>query len=197
MTTINLAPSTEYLVQARKRRRRLFLISGIIILLAAAMWTVLFIYQQQLDQEKEGIEAQMSSVQTEIARLGTQAERVQSFENRLVSLQQLLDAHLSWDVLFAELEKLLPSPTVLTSLKVSLEQNNVGIIGITPDIDQVALTIKSLEHQPQRPTMFTQAELTGITRETEETPEGQTAAVSYSFSLNMGLDSAALKSKKP
>lgn len=195
MPSVNLAPGTQYIIAAQRRRRRLFMWSIILVVALLGVWAALFMYAWQLEQRKTALEDQRRGVQLEIAKLDEGAQRVTLFEKRLASLDNLLDLHISWNVVLQDLERLLPADTVLTGFDVNSETGKLSVQGLTGNIDQVAQTLASLVNTPTHSTVFSGGTLQNIQREEQQQEEGETT-VQYRFSMDLVFDSSLLYASK-
>ncbi|MBI3255957.1 MAG: PilN domain-containing protein [Candidatus Andersenbacteria bacterium] len=184
-TTINLAPGTQHIIALRARRQRLFMASAIIAAAILLVWGGLYIYQQQLLARQKDVASRVQAVNSEIANLDTDAQRIILFEERLADLGKLLDGHVSWNPLLSDIERLLPSTTTLTGLTVSLEGRKIAITGLTPDIDQVAVTLASLGTSPSHKTAFTSASISTISRRETRGDGGVITGAQYEFSAEL------------
>lgn len=188
MAEINLAPGTEYMGLLRKRRRRVVgiaILTGVVI---SAIWGGLFVFQQQLVQEKRTLDTRLASVEAEITRLGDQGKRVTLFEDRLTAVDGLLTSHMTWDPFLKDLERLLPAPAVINNLKVTVEGSAIELSGTSPDLDVVAQTLASLVAQTDHPSLFTSSVLENVNRVEEKSPQGETLAVRYEFAAQLHFD---------
>lgn len=190
---INLAPGTEYAGLLRRRRRRVVLWTFLIGIVTAAAWGGLFIYQQQLIQEKRDADRRLSAVEAEITRLGDQGQRITLFENRLLAVDSLLSEHISWDPFLQDLERLLPPPAVVNRLEVNVGDNSAELSGQTPDLDIIAQTLASVISTPARPTIFTAANLENVNRVQQDSPEGEVLSVHYEFAAKLSFDSSKIR----
>jgi Tfp pilus assembly protein PilN len=192
-TTINLAPGTQHIVALRARRQRLFMAAALIALAAVVIWGGLYVYQRQLLSSEKEITARVQSVQAEIANLDSDAQRIILFEERLRDLGALLDGHISWNPILADIERLLPPTTTITSMQMDIDSNSIALIGSTPDMDQVALTLASLGNSPGHKTAFTEATINGVSRQEEgSTVEGTLTPLKYNFDAKLTFDPAIL-----
>lgn len=187
MAQINLAPGTEYAGLLRKRRRRVWLASFAVSVLLLAAWGGLFVYEQRLIQVNQAVMQGLAGVESEITRLGDAGQRVTLFEGRTETLSTLLSRHISWEPLLRDLERLIPSGTVVNQLKVNIDEGEVEIAGQTSDLDVVAQTLASLVTLPSRESIFTSASLENSNRVQQETVPGSTA-VHYEFSARLIFD---------
>lgn len=193
MAEINLAPGTEYLGLVRRRRRRVNGLSLLIAIGVAAVWGGFFVYQQQLVQQKRDLDHRLDTVEAEITRLGDQAKRVTLFESRLIAVDQLLTQHIAWDPFLKDLERLLPPPAIVNRIKVNAADGTVELAGETPDLDAIAATLASLVSRPNRPTLFTHAELENVSRAQQDNALGEAAAVRYEFGASLVFDPVKIR----
>lgn len=191
MPSINLAPGTQYIVAARKRRRNLFVLSTGIVLVMVLVWTGLFVYRQQLQRTQDELATRLRSIEIEIAKLEEEAERILLFENRLVSLDALLDRHTSWNDVFTEVERLMPGDTSLVSFEVDAATGIVGIQGTTGNIDQVAVAFASLVNAEGHQSIFTKGTIANVRRVELAQPEAP-PIISYQFSGALTFDPGVL-----
>lgn len=191
-TSINLAPGTQYIVASRQRRARLYMLSFIIAAVVIAAWAVLAIYKWQAEETLAEATGSLQTLEAAISKLDTDAKRIVLFEQRLKNLDELLDAHISWNPILAEIERLLPGTTVLTALAVDSTQTIMTISGFTPDIDQVAQTLASLSDAPAHKTIFTRATINTITRQAQNNPDGTPGGVKYEFGAELTFDPKVL-----
>ena len=187
-TSINLAPGTQQIVELRRRRQRLFVISAVVAGITAVAWGILFLYHRQLVSQEKTIQEHIDTVQRKISSLDTDAQRIIAFEERLNDLGALLDAHVSWDPLLADFERLLPPATVITSLDASIENKKIALTGVTPDVDQVALTLASLQNSPGHKTVFTNVAVSAINRNDTKAADGSVAATNYGFTAELQFE---------
>lgn len=195
MANINLAPGTQFVALARKRRRRLFLVSFVLLVLLGGVWLGLVAFKGQAEAAQTQVEARLNTVQTEIAKLGSEVTRVELFEDRLVELDALLDAHLEWGTLFEELQRLLPPPTVINAATINADSGELNLTGVTPDIDTVAQTLTSLSSGPNHETLFTLKKFDSVAREAESSPAENIPAppATYTFSAEFTFDNNELR----
>lgn len=191
MPSVNLAPGTKQVVAAQRRRRRLFFVTALVLFAVAAVWGGLFFYGLQLSTRTEAVREEIRGVQAEIARLASDAERVQLFEDRLAAVSSLLNGHIEWETVLQGIERLLPTTVTLTDLQVNADSGGVVVSGRTTDIDQVSLALASfLADQSQ--TVFSGGELTSVQRKEVTGPEGSPPIVSYTFQILLSLRSSAV-----
>lgn len=197
---INLAPGSQYVLALRKRRLKLFMLSFLIVLVLGGIWAALYSYEQQVERERDDVQAQIRQVQLAIAELSDSASRVVLFEERLKSLNTLLDNHITWDPMFGDLEKLLLQPVVLKTLNARAEGSRVELEGEAGDVDQIAQTIASLKDSIGHKTIFTSVQCSNIGRK-EETIQGAegvppTTVVKYGFSAELLFNPSHIKVAK-
>lgn len=193
MPSINLAPGTQFIVEARRRRRRLFMLSGLIAAVIILLWSVLFFYNRQLQNNQNDIGERIRGVQVEISKLDQDAKRIVMFEERLKALDILLDEHISWNKVLTDIERLLPGDVALTQLEVDSETGGLNISGVTPDIDKVAIALASLIESTDHPTVFKSGHLSGVRRQESPNADTGTANVFYIFSSELEFNPAILK----
>lgn len=193
MAEINLAPGSEYLGLVRKQRRRAYSLAIVIALALALGWGGLFVWQQQLIQDKRSLERRLAAIEAEITRLGDQAARVTLFEKRLIATDRLLNQHIAWDPLLQDIERLLPPPVVVNHFKVILRDGTVELAGETPDSDVIAQTLASLTSQNTRPTIFTSGILQSISRLQQLNPAGEVVSATYKFTADLTFDPSKLR----
>lgn len=190
MPSVNLAPGTQQIVAAQRRRRRLFLFTFLIIVAVGLAWGGLLFYRQSLNDQLTDEQDQLRKIQTEIARLSGNAERVELFEQRLGAVAGLLDQHVAWEPVFQGIERLLPPTVVLKSLDVDGNRGEVAISGITSDTDQVAGALASLLSD-QNQTIFSNGQFSEVSRSVQTSAEGQ-EVVEYEFQINLSFDQGLL-----
>ncbi len=195
-TSINLAPGTQYIVASQKRRQRLYFLSAVIAILAIVVWAALGIYKWQAGNKLAEASTNLQTVEGEISKLDTDAKRIVLFEQRLKNLDQLLDGHISWNPLLAEIERLLPPTTVVTALSVDSSQSTMTLSGFTPDVDQVAQTLASLTNASDHKTLFSGASINTITRQEQKNPDGTAGPVRYQFGAELTFDPSVLQINK-
>ncbi len=192
MPSINLAPGTEFIIAARKRRQRLYVIAGIIIAIAGILFLVLFLMEQSLTTQDEALKANIQTADAQIQKSQADALRVSLFEKRLTETKVLLDAHVKWDQVFADLEHLLPPATVLTNIDTGTDSSTMSISGSTPDIDTIAQTIASLSSGQSNSSLFRNGQIKNLDQKS-----GDQAATGYKFSMSLTLDSNKLQASAP
>ncbi|MDA1169177.1 MAG: hypothetical protein O3A36_02470 [bacterium] len=191
MSSINLAPGNQYIIVARKRRIRLYVIAIAIIVIFGIGALVLFVYTRTLQASSDGIKAQLVITEKKIQSLHDEALRIALFEQRLEDVSKLLDNHISWEKIFADLERLLPADTVLTKVSAGSESNSIIVDGKTQNIDQIALTLASLVRDVNHPTVFTAGTVKTIQRENLNNAEGGSVSL-YGFTMTLNFNNDAL-----
>lgn len=184
MPSINLAPGTQYIISARKRRVRLYAIAVVIIGIFALVWVALYTYQASLTKADEGLQQKIKTADAQIQTLHNEAVRVALFEKRLGEVKNLLDNHVRWNPIFADLERLLPPDTVITSFDATSNSPKITVQGVTAQIDQISVAVASLTAGGQQPSVFTSGSVKNIQRQ-ENAVEGQAPSISYSFTLTL------------
>ncbi|MEO6077993.1 MAG: PilN domain-containing protein [Candidatus Andersenbacteria bacterium] len=195
MPSINLAPGTEYIIAARRRRQRLYGISVAVVLLFAIGYGVLFFIQQSLTNQNEALKTDIQALDAKIQSSKTDATRVALFEKRLTETTGLLNAHVKWDQVFTDVERLLPSSVVLTSVEAGTDASIVTISGTTADMDAVAQTIASLSAGQNHDSMFSNGTIKSVSR--VEQKNGDQIVTSYTFTITLNLDIAKLRAGAP
>lgn len=194
MPSINLAPGTQYIMQARKRRRRLLGISIVIVVIVAVVWIGLTFYRQRLETELADIDGQIRNVELEIARIEPNANRIVLFEERLKALDGLLNQHISWNIILQDIERLLPPNTALTTVEAEADTGEINIKGITQNIDQVAVTLASLLNSTDHQTVFISGNLNSINRNQVTAIEDEAPAqIEYTFTAELRFDPAIIR----
>lgn len=192
MATINLAPGTQYIAAIRRRQRTLFSLSAGIIIAVVLVWAGLFLLNQAAEKNLLQTQGELSALERSLAEMGPDVERITLFEERLAALDSLLDHHSRYTPLLQEIERLLPPPTVLTTLAVNTQRGVAEMTGTTPNIDEVAQTLASLTASPGRATVFNQAELQSIVRNEIKSVEGGPTLVEYIFTAKFPFDAKIL-----
>lgn len=190
MPSVNLAPGTQQVVAAQRRRRRLFFLTFLIVLAVGMAWGGLVFYRENLSDQLADEQEQLRTIQTEIARLSGNAERVELFEQRLSAVAGLLDRHVDWEPVFQAIERLLPGTVVLKSLQVDSDQGQLSISGATTDTDQVAQALASLLSD-QNQTIFSDGQFSQVGR-TVLAEEGEQQVVEYDFQITLSFDESIL-----
>lgn len=196
MPSINLAPGTQFIVEARRRRRRLFMLSGLIALGVLLIWSSLFLYNYSLAGRQAALAERIRNVQVEISKLDADAKRIVLFEERLKALDVLLNEHISWEVVWRDLERLLPGDVVLKRLEAGSETGGVSLTGLTLDIDKVALALASLIESTDHPSAFREGKLAEVRREENSNAESGVVSVQYLFSADLKFNPSLLKQNK-
>lgn len=191
MSSINLAPGTQYIMVARKRRIRLYTIAIIIIVIFGIGGLGLFAYTQTLQASSDDIKDQLVITEKKIQSLHDEAMRIALFEQRLGDVSKLLDSHIGWEKIFADLERLLPVDTVLTKVVAASEGNSIIVNGKTQNVDQIALTLASLIQDVNHPTVFTAGTVKTVQRENLDNAEGVSTPV-YVFTMTLDFNNDAL-----
>lgn len=193
MATINLAPGAQYLASIRRRRRFLISLSTAVFVVTALAWLGAYLYLQSVEGNIAATQTRLQNLETQLAALQPDIERIALFEGRLTALKLLLDNHISWVPFLTEIERLLPPPTVLTSLVVVSDQGVVEVAGTAPDIDQIAQALASLTAERQPAQLFNSGEIVNVQRVQGETAEGQPGAVTYRFAIKLFFDNQRLR----
>lgn len=181
MAQINLAPGTMFIAAARRRQRTLYVGSVVIVVILLAVWLSLFVWERNLQQRRDTAAASLQKITAEITRTGDGARRIEEFEGRLLALDQLLENHVEWAPIFAELERLLPVATVLTQIDANIAQGTIAVRGKTPAVDIVAQTLASLRDTPTRATLFTDVNFSTLSREAVRDGAGAEVGARYAF----------------
>lgn len=192
MPSINLAPGTEFIIAARKRRQRLYAISAGVFFVAVAAYAVLFFMQQSLTNQNEQIQANIQQVDAQIQQSKDDATRVSLFEKRLVETKTLLDNHVVWDRIFADVERLMPPNTTLTGFDAGTDASVITVQGTTPDVDSIAQALASLSAGPNHQSVFTSGAIKAISKQDKK--NGDQSITSYTFTLTLTIDSSMLRS---
>lgn len=187
MPSINLAPGTQYIISARKRRVRLYAIAILVVGIFALAWMGLYAYQASLQKTDEGLQQKIRTADAQIQTLHNEAVRVALFEKRLGEVKNLLDNHVRWNPIFADLERLLPPDTVITSFDATSSSPKITVQGVTAQMDQVSIAVASLTAGGPQPSVFTSGSVKSIQRQ-EKPIEGQAPAVSYLFTLTLAFE---------
>lgn len=190
MPSINLAPGTQYIIAARKRRVRLYAIAVVIIILFILAWGSLYTYEQSLMKTSDDTQTQINTANAQIQTLHADAVRVALFEKRLVEVKTLLNTHVHWNSVFADLERLLPSDTILTSFDAASDSPTITIQGVTSQMDQVSLAIASLTASDAHPSVFQSGTIKSIQR--QEQKNGDQTTVLYAFTVTLTFESKVL-----
>jgi len=193
MPSINLAPGTQFIVEARRRRRRLFFLSGLIAAVAILVWAGMFFYNRQLQQQQADLAERIRNVQLEIAKQDEDAKRIVLFEERLKALDILLDQHISWNVVLSDLERLIPADVVLTRLEVNSETGGLSLTGLTPDIDRVSLALASLVENTDHVSSFKDGKLFDVRRQETRDEAAGTVTSQYVFTAELSFQPSILK----
>lgn len=193
MATINLAPGAQYLAVIRRRRRFLFGTTSVVLLVTVLAWLGAYVYVKSIEGQIAGAQTELQDLETRLAALKPDLDRIALFEGRLTALQVLLENHISWIPLLSEIEKLLPPPTVFASLAVSQESGSVEVSGTAPDIDQIAQALASLTAARQPEQLFTSGQITSVTRAQAAGAEGQPGTIRYGFSAKLFFDAQRLQ----
>lgn len=192
MPSINLAPGTQYLIIARKRRFRLYSIAVVIIVIFLIGGGGLYIYKTSLESESAKIVTQIEDMDQKIKSLHDDAMRVAFFEKRLTDTSQLLDSHIGWNAIFADLERLLPADTVFIDLNASSDNGNILVRGTTQNMDQVGLALASLTTSADHPTVFESGKISSIQRQAQKNEEAP-AVILYSFDMILNFNKSVLR----
>lgn len=192
MPSVNLAPDTRLANQAKQRLQRLLGLSAAIAIVIALIWGGIFFYKTRLAKADADVQDRIRAVDMEIAKLENDAKRIVLFENRLTSLDDLLDQHVNWEPLLRGFETLLPPQTVLERVEFDSDQGVIRVSGNTPDVDSVAQTLASLSSTASRRTVFLSGTMRSVDR--KETPvDGGPAQVRYIFSAELTFDPTVLR----
>ena len=192
MPSINLAPGTQYIITARKRRVRLYSIAALILTIFLVWGIGLYVYTRILTARSDAIKTEIGTVNQKLATLRDEATRVELFERRLVEISQLLDVHIGWDRVLAELERLLPADTILTSFSATSQSPTIALEGTTQNIDQVALAFASLTKDKNHPSLFERGTVKEIQRQSQQAGDAA-ATVLHTFSMTLEFNVDTLK----
>lgn len=195
MPSINLAPGTEYIIAARRRRQRLYIISFAIIAIFAIGYGVLFFVTQSLTNQNEALKGNIQTVDTQIQQSQADAVRVSLFEKRLTQTKTLLDGHVKWDQVFADVERLLPPNTSLTGIEAGTDSSTVTVQGTTPDMDSIAQTVASLSAAPNHVSLFSNGAVKAVNRVDEK--NGDQSVTKYTFTITLTIDPNKLRAGAP
>lgn len=191
MPSINLAPGTEYIIAARRRRQRLYVISFVIIAIFAIGYGVLFFVNQSLTSQNEALKGNIQTVDAQIQQSQSDAVRVSLFEKRLTETKTLLDGHVKWGQVFADVERLLPANTSLTGIDAGTDSSTVTIQGFTPDMDSIAQTVASLSAGQNHISIFSNGAVKAINRVDQK--NGDKTVTGYTFTITLTIDPSRLR----
>jgi Tfp pilus assembly protein PilN len=192
MPSINLAPGTQYVIVARKRKIRLYAISLSVVVIFLIGGGGLFAYVQTLQSSSEQVKAEINAVDQKIEVLKDDARRVALFEKRLADTSQLLGNHVTWNTIFADLERLIPTDTIFLSLDASSESASVIVRGTTSNIDQVGLALASITKDVSHASVFESGTVKTIQRQVAQAGDGSTGSVQYIFDMTLKFAKSAL-----
>ncbi len=195
MPSINLAPGTEYIIAARRRRQRLYIISIVIVVIFAIGYGILFFVNQSFANQDEALKGNIQTVDAQIQASKTDAIRVSLFEKRLTETKTLLDAHVRWDQVFTDVERLLPANVSLTGIDAGTDATTISIQGATPDMDSVAQAIASLSSGANHASMFSNGEVREVNR--VEQKNGDQTTTGYTFTITLTIDPSKLRAGAP
>lgn len=191
MSSINLAPGTQYIMVARKRRLRLYAIAICILIIFGIGGLGLFLYTRSLQAVSDDVKSQLAIAEQKIQSLHAEALRVALFEKRLADVSRLLDGHIGWEKIFADLERLLPADTVITQLSGGSEGSTLTLNGKTQNIDQVALALASLTQDGNHSSVFTNGTVSTVQRQDVQNVDGATSSA-YTFTMTLDFNNASL-----
>ncbi|HSX24466.1 MAG TPA: PilN domain-containing protein [Candidatus Andersenbacteria bacterium] len=191
MASINLAPGTEYIIAARKRRQRLYIISICIVAIFGIGFGVLFFMGQSLTSQNEALKKSIQEADANIQASQADALRVSLFEKRLTQTKTLLDNHVKWDQVFADIERLLPPSAVLTGMDAGTDSSTITVEGVTPDIDAVAQTIASLSAGQNHSSFFSNGTVKEVTKGDQNASDQ--SKTGYNFIITLTIDPAKLQ----
>lgn len=183
MPQINLAPGTQYIVAAKRRRTMVYMASLVIIAAVLIAWGVVVIVEKTYENKLAAVKSDTVNVDTEIARLSTDVERVQSFEERLSALNGLLKSQVSWGVFLQNLEQYLPPQVILSELAIVDGGKQLEMQFSAPTLDDAAQAVASLRNRPGRNTLFPVVNISSAEIRQDKDEAGQVIATRYVFSL--------------
>lgn len=188
MAQINLAPGSQYLSVVRRRRRILYILAALIAVVTVSAGLLLKILVSQAEHEKQAVRQELYSVETRIAQASAEVKRVQLFERRLETLDELLNNHQTWTLYLQELERLLPPGTVLTYIQGSHAMGAVEFSGSAPSLDGIAQALASLQDQSEsHPTLFSSGTVSAISHVAETGAAGGVLGQRYTFKMTLTL----------
>ena len=193
MPSINLAPGTEFIIAARKRRQRLYGIAIAIISLTGIGYGGLWFMEHSLNNQNEALINGIHAAEAQIQKSQADVVRVELFEKRLTQTKTLLDSHVIWDKVFADLERLLPPTVTLTSVDMGTDASTLIVQGFTPDVDAVAQAISSLSAGENHVSLFSKGIMKNITKAEQRDLNLAAAPTGYSFAITLTIDPAKLK----
>lgn len=196
MAQINLAPGNQYLIITRRRRRLIYGLSAAIAATALAVGVVLSVITSRAEQEKQSLQQQVQRLETQIAQASDQIKKIQLFEQRLVTLGDLLANHRTWTPYLQELERLLPPDAILTSLQGDHSSGRVELAGSTANIDNAATALASLKNEAgSHATLFHNGTITNVQRAKQPGPAGPGPGERYSFTMSLSIAPAASEAR--
>lgn len=192
MAQINLAPGNQYLIIARRRRRLIYSLSAAIAAVTLAAGVILSFITSRAEQEKNSLQQQVQHLETQIAQASDQVKKIQLFEQRLVTLGDLLANHRTWTPYLQELERLLPPDTILTSLQGDHSSGRIELAGSTANIDNAATALASLKNEAgSHATLFDKATIASVQRAQQAGPAGPGPGERYNFTMSLSIAPAA------
>lgn len=189
MPSINLAPGSQYIIAAQKRRVRLYSIAAIIVVFFTLAWGALYSYENVVAKKDAALQQKIQDANVQIQALRTDAVRVALFEKRLGEIKQLLDSHIHWNGVFAEIERLLPGDTVMTNIEAVSDAPTMNIQAVTSQLDSISIAIASLTNSGASG-LFQSASVKNIQR--QEQRNGDRVSVVYSYTIVLAFDPKVL-----
>lgn len=109
----------------------------------------LMLYQRQLVKYINETDQRAAKVNAEIGQIDQERQEAISFQSRLKNLQILLDNHLFWSSLFAELEKSTYKPAVYKDFQANPGENKMTITGTIPTYTDLGKFLLGLKTSPK------------------------------------------------
>jgi|SRR3989344_1943790 len=180
MPEINLLQneSSDSVSFAPKKPKKIGLFFAIFLfILALLAYGFLFLQARQVEKKIGEAEQQISQVDARLETTKEERLKAISFQARLNNLHILLDVHLFWSKVFAELESFTYIPARITSLQASELTGIASITGTVPSYTDLAKLMLG----------FDQSENVSEVRYISSGPADEIGS-SYSFSLEIVLD---------
>lgn len=186
MAQINLVPGSQYRLLVRRRRRVLYSLTMLLAGATVAAGIILSLLVSIAENTAQSVQQELHSVETQIAAASEQVKKIQLFEGRLASLDQLLANHRIWSLYLQEIERLLPPETILTSLKGNHSDRTLELSGTTPNIDSISVALANLQNQaPGHPTLFVTGTISNVVQVDQTGPAGELLGHRYAFKMSL------------
>lgn len=132
----------------RKRGPVFFYFVLILLLLELGFYAFLFFSNRQITRQAQTVQQKTADIELEIGKVDKERKDAISVQSRLKNLDTLLEGHLFWSKVFAEMESKTYKPIRFESLQVDQINNRFVITGFAATQTDIAKFMLGLRTSP-------------------------------------------------